>query len=82
MASNGVDWLSKFGKPPDKMDEGEWRMAVAAVLSEMAANVKSYTKLIVGVGTIIIGLLATFIGILVHHVEVTSWVFSVIASLR
>ncbi len=38
MPENGIDWIKRFGKRPDEMDEGEWRMAASVLLIEGCQN--------------------------------------------
>ena len=45
MPDNGINFEQRFGKPADKMDEGEWRMALVSLLSELCIKVKPVPKM-------------------------------------
>lgn len=45
MSDNGIDFEKRFGKTIKDMDEGEWRMALVSILSEVCAKVKPVPKL-------------------------------------
>jgi len=38
MPDNGINWKNRFGKSPDEMDEGEWRIAVSSLLMETCGH--------------------------------------------
>lgn len=42
---NGIDFEKRFGKPAKDMDEGEWRMALTSLLSEVCSKTKPVPKL-------------------------------------
>jgi len=45
MPDNGINWIQRFGKNPEDMDAGEWRIVEATLFSELLTCTKSFPKL-------------------------------------
>jgi hypothetical protein len=75
MPDNGIDWVKRFGKAPNDMDEGEWKMAVAVMLMESCQSkslldrLNVFFKVAIIIWPVLLGFISWVAISLVRHIS-------------
>ncbi len=75
MPSNGIDWVARFGKPADEMTEGEWRVALTSVITDIEKRTRTvplmetFYRVMIFLSPILISIMVAILLLVINHIS-------------